>query len=47
MKKGEELWDIAKEFYTTIDTIMEINKLESDIIHEGDVLLVMKEANCS
>ena len=47
VKKGEELWDIAKEFYTTIDTIMEINKLESDIIHEGDVLLVMKEANCS
>ncbi|MCM1245599.1 MAG: DUF3794 domain-containing protein [Roseburia sp.] len=47
VKNGEELWDIAKEFYTTIDTIMEINKLESDQIHEGDVLLVMKEANCA
>lgn len=46
VKKGDELWNIAKEFYTTIDTIMEINKLESDVVHEGDVLLVMKEANC-
>lgn len=47
VKKGDELWNIAKEFYTTIDTIMEINKLESDQLHEGDVLLVMKEANCA
>lgn len=46
VKKGDELWNIAKEFYTTIDTIMEINELESDLLHEGDVLLVMKEANC-
>lgn len=46
VKKGDELWDIAKQFYTTIDTIMEINKMESDMVHEGDVLLVMKEANC-
>lgn len=46
VKKGDELWNIAKEFYTTTDTIMEINKLENDLIREGDVLLVMKEANC-
>lgn len=46
VKKGDELWDIAKEFYTTVETIMDINKLESDLVREGDVLLVMKEANC-
>lgn len=46
VKKGDELWNIAKEFYTTTDTIMEINKLENDLVREGDVLLVMKEANC-
>ncbi len=46
VKKGDELWNIAKEFYTTADTIMEINKLENDLVREGDVLLVMKEANC-
>lgn len=46
VKRGDELWNIAKEFYTTVDTIMDINKLESDIVHEGDVILVMKEANC-
>lgn len=46
VKKGDELWNIAKEFYTTVDTIMEINKLDSDMVREGDVILVMKEANC-
>ncbi len=46
VKKGDELWDIAKEFYTTIETIMEINRLENDSVQEGDVLLVMKE-DCS
>lgn len=46
VKRGDELWNIAKEFYTTVDTIMDINKLENDIVHEGDVILVMKEANC-
>lgn len=46
VKKGDELWNIAKEFYTTTDTIMEINKLENELVREGDILLVMKEANC-
>ncbi len=46
VQKGDALWDIAKQFYTTVETIMEINKLDSDLVHEGDVLLVMKEANC-
>lgn len=46
VQKGDSLWDIAKQFYTTVETIMEINKLDSDLVHEGDVLLVMKEANC-
>ncbi len=47
VKAGDELWNIAKQFYTTIDTIMEINGLESDVVKEGDVLLVMKEADCA
>lgn len=46
VKRGDELWNIAKEFYTTVDTIMEINELDNDTVHEGDVILVMKEANC-
>lgn len=46
VKKGDDLWDIAKEFYTTIETIMEINKMETEAVREGDVLLVMKEARC-
>lgn len=46
VKKGDELWNIAKQFYTTVDTIMEINELDNDTVREGDVILVMKEANC-
>ncbi len=43
VKAGDELWDIAKEFYTTVENIMEINKLEQDTVKPGDVLLIMKE----
>ncbi len=46
VKKGDELWNIAKEFYTTTETIMDINKMESEAIQEGDVLLLMKEGDC-
>lgn len=47
VQKGDDLWKIAKEFYTTTDSIMEINKLENDRLTQGDVILLMKEAKCS
>lgn len=43
VKEGEELWDIAKGFSTTVETIMEMNRLERDMVQEGEVLLIMKE----
>jgi hypothetical protein len=46
VKKEDELWNIAKKFYTTAESIMEINKMEQEELQEGDLLLVMKEANC-
>ncbi len=39
------MWNIAKKYYTTVDTIMEINDLEDDSIKEGDKLIIMKQVN--
>jgi hypothetical protein len=45
VKKDDSLWDIAKRYYTTVDTIMEINDMENDIIKEGDKLIIMKRVD--
>jgi hypothetical protein len=39
----DTLWDIAKAFYTTIDTIMELNELESEEVRPYDTLILMKK----
>lgn len=43
VQAGEELWDIAKRFFTTTDTIMSINQMENEVLNEGDILLILKE----
>ncbi|MDO5518940.1 MAG: DUF3794 domain-containing protein [bacterium] len=45
VKTGDTLWTIAKEYYTTVDSIMEMNALESDQIKEGDHLLLIKKVD--
>ena len=45
VKEGDTLWNIARQYYTTMDTIREINDLENDIIHPGDRLLMIKKVN--
>lgn len=42
VKKGDTLWDIAKEFYTTIDAIKELNDLDRDSVDEGQKLIICK-----
>jgi hypothetical protein len=44
VQQEEELWDIAKRFYTTVENILQVNQLETADIKEGDVLLLLKEA---
>ena len=39
----ETLWKIAKKYYTTVDSIRKINDIKGIDIHEGDMLLVVKE----
>ena len=43
VKKNDSLWNIAKKYYTTVDTIMEINNMEDSSIKEGDKLIIMKK----
>ncbi len=45
VKKDDSLWNIAKKYYTSVDTIMEINDLENDDIKEGDRLIIMKKVD--
>mgnify|MGYP002622094454 CR=1 FL=1 len=43
VKVGDTLWSIAKRYYTTVNRIKEINRLESDMIYPGDKLVILKE----
>lgn len=43
VKDGDTLWSIAKTYYTTVDRIRDINGLDSDMIYEGDKLVILKE----
>ncbi len=43
VKDGDDLWNLAKNYSTTTEGIMEINGLESENINPGDKLLIFKE----
>lgn len=42
VQKGDTLWKLAKENYTTIGKIMTVNNLENETIKKGDRLLIIK-----
>lgn len=43
VRSGDTLWDIAKQYYTTVGDIMETNELASDEISPGDKLIIVKQ----
>ncbi len=45
VKKDDSLWKIAKKYYTTVDSIKEINNMDDDRIAEGDKLIIMKKVD--
>ena len=45
VKSGDTLWNIAKKYKTTIQNIMEVNKLENDKINVGDKLYIQRYMN--
>ena len=42
-KEGDDLWKLAKRYYTTEEGIMEINGLTSRELKAGEKLLIFKE----
>lgn len=45
VKPEDTLWKIAKNFYTTVDSIRELNELERSDIQTGDRLLLLKKVD--
>ena len=45
VKPGDTLWAVAKEYYTTVDSIMETNDMDSSTINVGDHLLLIKKVD--
>ncbi|RAZ16715.1 peptidoglycan-binding protein LysM, partial [Klebsiella oxytoca] len=41
--KEGSLWDIAKEYNTTVENIMQLNQLDTDRVRPGDKLLLFKQ----
>lgn len=45
VKEGDTIWNIAKKFYTTIESIQEVNHMEREEIKPGDKLLILKKVD--
>lgn len=45
VKPGDSLWSIAKQYYTTVDYIKELNSLENNNVQAGDRLLILKKVD--
>lgn len=43
VKERDTLWEIAKRYCTTIQSIMKINEMKSENINKGDMLVIIKE----
>ena len=41
----DSLWDIAKKFYTTVESIKEMNDLGDDEVNPKQSLLLVKKAD--
>ena len=42
-REGEHMWDIAKQYNTTIDNLNKINGLDREVLKEGDRLIIVTE----
>ena len=43
VKDGDELWELAKRYHTTIEGIKSINQIEGDTLKPGEKMLIFKE----
>lgn len=43
VQKGDTLWSLAKRFYTTVESIREVNQLTQEELCPNDKLIILKE----
>ena len=43
VKPGDNLWNIGKKYYTSVEDLRNLNALESDVIYPGQKLLIVKQ----
>lgn len=43
VKNGDTLWSIAKKFYTTVESLRQINDLKNDEIQNGQMMVIVKK----
>ena len=43
VKKGDDLWSLAKRYAITVESIEEVNDVTPETLKEGDKLLIFKE----
>ena len=43
VKPGDNLWNIGKKYYTSVEDLRKLNALESDVIYPGQKLLIVKQ----
>lgn len=43
VQKGDTLWNIAKKFYTTVDSLKELNELKSNELVPGQMIIAVKQ----
>lgn len=43
VKNDDTLWSIAKKFYTTVDSLRQINDLKTDELKSGQMLVIVKK----
>lgn len=44
VKEGDDLWSLAKRFYTTVEGIKEVNEMNDDTLKKGERILIFKES---
>ena len=42
VKSGDTLWNIAKKYRVTVDSLKEVNELKDDFIYPGEQLIIPK-----
>ena len=43
VQPSDTLWDIAKAYHTTVDGICQLNELGTDLVKQGEKILIVKQ----